>query len=126
VHTGHEQFEKAGAIDPEHLEVMRRGAARRGHAPGQDRDGHAILYTEWSTQRSLRYIKQAATNLISMTMRAEPEWIRPRAAPEMHIINASDFVVWGLPMLTEFQLVVLITFVTVALVVVCVMLPVRI
>jgi hypothetical protein len=35
-------------------------------------------------------------------------------------------VAWGCPMLSDFQRVVLITFVTVALVVVCVMLPVRI
>jgi hypothetical protein len=45
----------------------------------------------------------------------------------MHISEAR-FVVWGvgLQMLSDFQPAVLITFATVALVVVCVMLPVRI
>jgi hypothetical protein len=42
-----------------------------------------------------------------------------------HIINAFRFAVWGLPMLTEFQLWVLSTSVFVALVVFCAMLPVR-
>ena len=73
VHSGHEQFEKAGAIDPEHLEVMRRVQRDGAMHLAKVEDGHAILYTEWSTRRSLRHIEQAATNLISMTTLAEPE-----------------------------------------------------
>ena len=64
VHSGQEEFEKAGAIDPEHLEVMQLDVAMH---LAKVEDGHAILYTEWSTRRSLRYIEQAATNLISMS-----------------------------------------------------------
>ena len=73
VHSGHEQFEKAGAIDPEHLEVMRRIQLDVAMHLAKVEDGHAILYTEWSTRRSLRYIEQAATNLISMTTLAQRE-----------------------------------------------------
>ena len=67
VHSGQEEFEKAGAIDPEHLEVMRRIQLDVAMHLAKVEDGHAILYTEWSTRRSLRYIEQAATNLISMS-----------------------------------------------------------
>ena len=61
VHSGLEQFEKAGAIDPEHLEVMRRVQLDVAMHLAKVEDGHAILYTEWSTRRSLRHIEQAAT-----------------------------------------------------------------
>ena len=37
MYSGHEQFEKAGAIDPEHLQVMRSGQLAKVE------DGHAIL-----------------------------------------------------------------------------------
>jgi protein-tyrosine-phosphatase len=73
VHSAREQFEKARAIDPERLEVMRRVQLDVAMHLAKVEDGHAILYTEWSTRRSLRHIEQAATNLISMTTLAEPE-----------------------------------------------------
>jgi hypothetical protein len=61
VHSGHEQFEKTGAIDPEHLEVMRRVQLDVAMHLGKVEDGHAIPYTERSTRRSLRHFEQAAT-----------------------------------------------------------------
>ena len=73
VHSGHEQFETAGAIDPEHLEVMRRVQLDVAMHLAKVEDGHAILHTEGSTRRSLRHIEQTATNLISMTTPAEPK-----------------------------------------------------
>jgi hypothetical protein len=52
VHSGQEEFEKAGGIDPEHLEVMRRIQLDMAMHLAKVEDGHAILYTEWSTRRS--------------------------------------------------------------------------
>ena len=71
VHAAYEQFENAGAIDPEHVEEMRRVQLDVAMHLAKVEDGHAILYTERSTRRSLRYIEQAATNLIARTTLAE-------------------------------------------------------
>ena len=41
MHSGHEQFENAGAIDPEHLQVMRRGQLDVAMKLAKVEDGHA-------------------------------------------------------------------------------------
>jgi uncharacterized protein (UPF0264 family) len=65
VHSGHAQFEKAGAIDPAPLELMRRVQLDVAMHLAKVKDGHAILCTEWSTRRNLRQTEQAATKLLS-------------------------------------------------------------
>src|SRR5262245_38276607 len=64
VASGHEQLERAGFIEPEHLATVRKVQIETAQYLARFEDGPAVLFTAWSTRRQLRHIEQMASDLI--------------------------------------------------------------
>jgi hypothetical protein len=67
VASGHEQWQRTGSIEPEHLATVRKVQIDTAQYLAKFEDGPAVLFTAWSTRRQLRHIEQMASDLICLS-----------------------------------------------------------
>ena len=67
VASGHEQWERTGSIESEHLATVRKVQIDMAQHLARFEDGPAVLFTSWNTRCQLRHIEQMASDLICLS-----------------------------------------------------------